>query len=284
MGLIIVSGLSGAGKSVAMHALEDLGYYCVDNLPVRLLGAFIENQRGGLEHTAVSIDARSGLEGLDELAPSIIAMREAGQVREVVFLEAVEDVLLNRFSETRRKHPLSGSDKTLAESLALERAMLEGVREQADVVIDTTLINLHQLRDMIRRRVESRGDESMALNFESFGFKHGIPATADLVLDARCLPNPYWEPSLRALTGKDRPVADYLERQPVVQEYFDELSTLLEKWIPRFEGDNRAYFTVAIGCTGGQHRSVYMVERLAAHFGAQREEVLARHRELTKSR
>jgi UPF0042 nucleotide-binding protein len=285
MGLVVVSGLSGAGKSVAMHALEDLGYYCVDNLPVRLLNAFLEGQCGTLKNTAVSIDARSGVEALVELPERIRELRESGAVREVIFLEAVNDVLLNRFSETRRKHPLSGEDNTLAEALALERDLLEGVRAEADSVIDTTLINLHQLRDLIRRRVEDRSaGTTMALMFESFGYKHGIPATADLVFDARCLPNPYWEPPLRSLTGQDRDVASYLAGQPVVEEYFQELMALLERWIPRFEGDNRAYFTVAIGCTGGQHRSVYMVERLSETFREQRSEVLARHRELATKR
>jgi RNase adapter protein RapZ len=280
MGLIIVSGLSGAGKSVAMHALEDLGYYCVDNLPVVLLDEFV-NALGGTQKTAVSIDARNGLDALGELPDRIKELRETGAVREVLFLEAVDDILLNRFSETRRKHPLSGVDHTLAEALALERAMLEGIRGQADAVIDTTLINLHQLTDLVRRRIEDRvvGSAAMAVMFESFGFKHGIPATADLVFDARCLPNPYWEPRLRGLTGCDRDVATYLDGQAMANDYFEELVELLTKWIPRFEQDNRAYFTVAVGCTGGQHRSVYMVERLTAHFRTQRDEILSRHRE-----
>lgn len=283
MGLIIVSGLSGAGKSVAMHALEDLGYYCVDNLPTALLNNFVEALGGSVRQTAVSLDARSGLDALSELPDRIRALRDAGEIKELIFLEAGDDMLVNRFSETRRKHPLSGAERSLAEALALERTMLEGVRDQANSVIDTTLINPHQLRDIIRRRIEDPGvGGSMAVMFESFGFKHGIPSTADLVLDARCLPNPYWEPSLRPLTGLDEEVADYLAGLPVANDYLDELIELLEKWIPRFEQDNRAYLTVAIGCTGGQHRSVYVVERLTAHFSAHRNEVLSRHRELKR--
>ena len=280
MGLVVVSGLSGAGKSVAMHALEDLGYYCVDNLPVSLLPVFVEELDGAVARTAVSLDARNGATALAALPGHIRELREAGVIREVLFLEAVDDVLLNRFSETRRKHPLTGGTRTLREALALERQLLEGVREQADVVIDTTLINLHQLRDLIRQRVVQRHAGAMALVFESFGYKHGIPITADLVFDARCLPNPYWQPALRALTGKDAEVARFLDRQPLFGAYLAEITGLLERWVPHFEKDNRAYFTVAVGCTGGQHRSVYMVERLAAHFGDGREEVLARHREL----
>lgn len=283
MGLIVVSGLSGAGKSVAMHALEDIGYYCVDNLPIALLNNFVETLAGPVRQTAVSLDARSGLDALGELPDRIRALRDAGEIKEVIFLEAADDMLLNRFSETRRKHPLSGVDRSLAEALDLERTMLGGVRGQADSVIDTTLINPHQLRDIIRRRIEDRGaGGAMAVMFESFGFKHGIPSTADLVLDARCLPNPYWEPRLRPLTGLDEEVADYLSGQPVANDYVEELIELLDKWVPRFEQNNRAYFTVAIGCTGGQHRSVYVVERLTAHFSARRSEVLSRHRELKR--
>jgi RNase adapter protein RapZ len=280
MSLIIVSGLSGAGKSVAMHALEDLGFNCVDNLPIRLLNAFIQDDEVRGHRTAVSLDARNPIPVLRELPEKIAEIREQDLDSQVLFLEAVDDVLMKRFSETRRKHPLTGDDRTLLEAITLERELLHGVRDRADSIIDTTLINLHQLRDLIRQRVGHDTVQSLTLLFESFGFKHGVPAGADLVFDARCLPNPYWEPSLRGLTGRDIEVQRYLGANDMVQEMIESIRTYLDTWIPRFEADNRAYLTVTIGCTGGQHRSVFLVEHLAKLFSGKREDVIARHRQL----
>ncbi len=263
-----------------MAALEDLGYYCVDNLPISLLSTFIDELGGEVAATAVSLDARN-LRDASSGPPLLIdALRQRGLVRQIFFLEAMDEVLLKRFSETRRRHPLSGQDHTLAEALTLERDLLASIRERADTIIDTTLINLHQLGDLVRMRLQQRAAGKLALLFESFGFKHGIPPAADLVFDARCLPNPYWQPSLRTLTGRDAPVGRYLDEQPVFGEFVADIIGLLERWIPRFEGDHRAYLTVTIGCTGGQHRSVYAVERLADHFRQLGGEVLSRHREL----
>lgn len=280
MGLVIVSGLSGAGKSVAMHALEDNGFYCVDNLPVRLLDAFVDDTSVSQRLTAVSLDARTPQAVLGDVPAKLEAIRAKGLLREVLFFDAVDDVLIKRFSETRRTHPLTGPDRTLPEAIALERKLLEGMREQADSVIDTTLINVHQLRDLIRLRVDRTSEQRLTLLFESFGFKHGLPNGADLVFDVRCLPNPFWEPSLRGLTGRDLEVREFLERQPLVEEMVSSIKAYLEQWVPRFEADNRAYLTVNIGCTGGQHRSVYIVEKLAELFRESRDDVIARHREL----
>ena len=280
MSLVIVSGLSGAGKSVAMDALEDLGFNCVDNLPIRLLGAFIADDEVRGRRTAVSLDARNPISELRDLPERIAEVRAQVVECEVLFLEAVDDVLMKRFSETRRKHPLTGDNRTLEEAIALERELLDQVREGADAIIDTTLINLHQLRDLVRQRIDHNAVQSLTLLFESFGFKHGVPAGADLVFDARCLPNPYWEPSLRDLTGRDAEVQRYLLGHVMVQEMVDSISTYLNTWIPRFESDNRAYLTVSIGCTGGQHRSVFLVEHLAEEFAKQRSDVIAHHRQL----
>lgn len=280
MSLVIVSGLSGAGKSVAMDALEDSGFFCVDNLPVRLLDDFVDDVQVEQRLTAVSLDGRTPEAMLQDVPARIEAIRTRGLLQEVLFLDAADEVLIKRFSETRRKHPLTGPDRTLQEAIGQERKLLQGIRNHADAVIDTSLINVHQLRDLIRLRVDRSSEQNLTLLFESFGFKHGIPSGADLVFDVRCLPNPYWEPSLRGLTGQDAQVAAFLERQPLVQEMVDSIRTYLQTWVPRFEADNRAYLTVNIGCTGGQHRSVYLVEKLAELFRAERDDVIARHREL----
>ncbi len=285
MKLVVVSGLSGAGKSVAMHALEDLGFYCVDNLPVRLLPAFatemVSDNLATYERAAVAIDARNPAGTLREL-PSIIAdLRERGLLAELIFLEAGDDNLIRRYSETRRKHPLTENDVSLAEAIARERALMEPVRDCADVCIDTSHTHLHQLRDLVRQRFEHEPRRRMALLFHSFGYKHGVPADADIVFDARCLPNPHWVPHLRPLNGRDEAVAEFLAGEPLVGQMFESIRDFLETWVPCFEAENRTYLTVAIGCTGGQHRSVYLIEQLAAHFRARRASVLVRHRELT---
>jgi UPF0042 nucleotide-binding protein len=284
MRLIIVTGLSGSGKSITLHTLEDLGYYCVDNLPVGLLPAFAAQlEAGGValyRKVAVGIDARNRAEDLAGFPATLRALRATGIPCDIFFLTAEPATLLKRFSETRRKHPLTGDDLPLNEAVARERALLEPLAAHADLLIDTTHTNVHQLRELVRGRVDTRSERQLSLLFQSFGYKHGVPADADFVFDLRCLPNPHWELHLRPLTGLHAEVAIFLEGQPQVVEMFNDLSALLSRWIPRFEAENRSYLTVALGCTGGQHRSVYMAERLASHFRSGREAVLTRHREL----
>ncbi len=284
MKLVIVSGLSGSGKSIALHVLEDLGYYCIDNLPVGMLPGLAEQLRqrpGPAEPVAVGIDARNLIDDLQRFPAILADLREGGVTTEVLFLEAEDATLLKRFSETRRRHPLSSDETPLAEAIVQERRLLEPVAGEARLHIDTTQTNVHQLRDLIRQRVAGAADGQLSLLFESFGFKHGVPVDADFVFDVRCIPNPHWVPELRPLTGRDRAVAEYLEAHPEVHQMYEDIRDFLTTWIPRFEADNRSYMTVAVGCTGGQHRSVYLVERLSEHFRRLRAGVLSRHRELS---
>ncbi len=282
MKLVIISGLSGSGKSIALHVLEDLGHYCIDNLPVGMLPALSEQLRQHAHDgpVAVGIDARNLIDDLQRFPAILAELRNAGVETRVLYLEADDATLLKRFSETRRRHPLSSEETPLAEAIVQERRLLEPVAAEAELRFDTSRTNVHQLRDMIRQRVEE-ADSGLSLLFESFGFKHGVPVDADFVFDVRCIPNPHWVPELRRHTGRDAPVIAYLESHPEVAEMFTDIRDFLDTWIPRFEADNRSYMTVAVGCTGGQHRSVYMVERLAAHFRQQRAGVLCRHRELS---
>ena len=284
MKLTVISGLSGAGKSVAMHALEDLAYYCIDNLPVALLPALIEelNQSGHPVHeqVAVAIDARNPAASLQDFPDVIRDLRGHDVVEHLVFLEADENSLIKRFSETRRKHPLSTDDISLAEAIKREKALMNGIRQSADIRIDTSQTNLYQLRELILHRVHKRRIKTVSLLIQSFGFKHGVPQDADMVFDARCLPNPYWVPELRALTGLDEEVVKYLEAEPVAGQMVESVRAFLETWIPRFELEDRSYLTVAIGCTGGRHRSVFVAEELARYFKGEREAVLVRHREV----
>ena len=275
--LVIVTGLSGSGKSIALKALEDSGYYCVDNLPATLLPETTRHLAdAGQARIAVSIDTRSStLEALPGILPSLRARDIDVQV---LFLESSTETLVKRFSETRRRHPLSRSDSTLAESIRLEREMLETL---ADVGhrIDTSDLSPNALRSWVKDFI-SLDHEGLTLLFTSFGFKHGIPLDADYVFDVRCLPNPNYDPLLKPLTGRDQPVVAFLEAQPAAQEMYEDIRQFVEKWLPCFMHDNRSYLTVAIGCTGGQHRSVYFTERLARHFRSLQHKVLVRHREL----
>lgn len=284
MKLIIITGLSGSGKSTALQALEDLGYYCIDNLPVGLLPAFAEQiinmPTRSYKNAAVSIDVRNLSTDLEQFPEVLDELKGTGLACEIFFLDADEKILLKRFSETRRKHPLTNQGLPLAEALVRERTLLEPMLAHADLHIDTSELHLHQLREIVRERVEAQTSSHMSLLFESFGYKRGIPADADFVFDVRCLPNPHWESQLRPLTGLDPEVARFLEGQPAVLQMFEHIRDFLEAWIPRFEADNRSYMTVALGCTGGQHRSVYLVQLLAGHFRAVRENVIVRHREL----
>jgi len=283
--LIIVSGLSGSGKSVALHTLEDLGYYCIDNLPLFLLRELALGLEGAngtpLSNTAVGIDARSQPEQLVELPKLIDELRAKDFDTRVLYLEAQPDTLIKRFSETRRKHPLTARDRPLAEAIALERSLLEPVLSEADLRIDTTHTNVHQLRDLVRDRLGENTPVKVSILLQTFGFKHAVPRDADFVIDVRCLPNPHWQPELRPLTGLDPAVARFLEDSPDVMEMRDDLIGFFDRWIPRFEADGRSYLTIAIGCTGGQHRSVYIAERLRRHFETSGRQVMIRHRELS---
>jgi UPF0042 nucleotide-binding protein len=284
--LIVISGLSGAGKSVALNVLEDLGYYCVDNLPLGLLEAFaaeLAAARPAPERVAAVIDARNLSVAFDRFPDIQAAIRRQGVDCEVVFLEADDNAITKRFSETRRKHPLTAANIALQEAIQRERAVLAPVRNLADTRIDTSNTKYHELRQLIRLRVDRQPKETMSLQFLSFGYKHGIPIDADFVFDVRSLPNPYWERGLRELNGRDPKVAAFLDSQPAVTEMLESLRNFLEKWIPPFEDDNRAYLTIAIGCTGGNHRSVYVVERLAAQFREGRSGVLIRHRDIAQN-
>ena len=280
MKLLVLSGLSGAGKSVALHMLEDLGLYCVDNLPLSLLEALIDDlSRGGNTSppwVAVGIDARSRAPELNTFTHSLDRLRRRGVDVETLFLQAETETLLKRYSETRRRHPLSSSQIALPEAIEQERELLSPIAEHADLVLDTSLTTMHQLRDLIRHRIHGR-EGLFSLMFQSFAFKKGVPSDADFVFDIRCLPNPHWQTALRPLTGLDAEVAAYLEAAPLTLALFQDIGQFLERWLPRFESENRSYLTVAIGCTGGQHRSVYMAERLKAHFSATHPKVLVRH-------
>ncbi|EGW54613.1 RNase adapter RapZ [Candidatus Endoriftia persephone] len=282
--LLIITGLSGSGKTIALHTLEDLGYYCIDNLPICLLEAFsnhlVEDPEPIFRHTAVGIDARSQPSHIAKLPEMVAKMREQGIDCEMIFLEAQQETLIKRFSETRRKHPLSDDDHSLDEAIRQEQEVLEPLASTADLRIDTTHTNLHELRDLIRGRVTG-GSRQVSLLFESFGFKHGVPRDVDFVFDVRCLPNPHWQTELRPLTGLDGPVANFLESSEESSQMQADLTRFLESWIPRFEADGRSYLTIAIGCTGGQHRSVYITDQLYRHFKQQGRNVLSRHRELS---
>lgn len=277
MKLIIVSGLSGAGKTIVLHTLEDTGAYCVDNLPVSLLPAFAQ-QAKQLQNdcVAVGIDARTA--SLHDITDLLQTLTLTEITYEILFLEADDSILIKRFSETRRKHPLTTPKVSLVEAIKYERKLLEPLANQAHIRINTTHSHVHQLRDRIRAAVCS--EQKLTLLFESFGFKYGLPSNADFIFDTRCLPNPHWETGLRALTGLDEAVMCFLANQPKVQQMQNDMIRFLEAWLPQFEADNRCYLTVAIGCTGGQHRSVYLAEQLTQHFTQQRKGVLARHREL----
>ncbi len=284
MNLVIISGLSGSGKSVALHALEDMDFYCIDNLPVSLLDAFateIKEQtykNGG--NVAIGIDARNHPDQLVNFPDIINGLKNKGIHCKILFLQADDATLLKRFSETRRKHPLSGTGIPLADAIVKERGLLTPITANADMFIDTSRTNVHQLRDLVMEFHGKSGNSEFSLLLRSFGYKHGLPTDADFVFDARCLPNPYWQPALRALTGMDDAVIEYLDREAVARQYYTSVEHFLGEWIPHFKADNRSYLSIAIGCTGGQHRSVYLVEKLAHYLAGQAVEVVKRHREL----
>jgi UPF0042 nucleotide-binding protein len=286
--LIIVSGLSGSGKSVALNMLEDLDYYCVDNIPAGLLPAFIaytvRTSEPSYRLTAVGVDARNRPEDVADVPRLVGELRRSGIGCELVFLRAANDALVKRFSDTRRRHPLSRAGLGLKEALEQEERLLAPVATAADLTIDTSSLSIHELRDLIRERVVERPGTGPSLLFESFAYRHGVPDDADFVFDARSLPNPYWEPSLRDFTGRDAPVARFLDGQDEVGRFLADLIAFLERWLPSLVRSNRSYLTIAVGCTGGQHRSVYLAEKLAAHFNAAFGQALVRHRDLAGRR
>jgi UPF0042 nucleotide-binding protein len=282
--LLIVSGLSGSGKSSTLHMLEDLDYYCVDNIPARLLETLIrELERSGpkFDLLAIGLDTRPEENDIDRISSLVQSLRADRVGCEVVFLTSTSEVLLKRYSETRRRHPFSNQGPGLRQAIEFERELLAPLCDLADLVIDTTRMSVQDLRDTVRERVAHRKVGQLSLQFESFGFKHGVPADADFVFDARALPNPYWVTPLRGLTGRDQPVIDFLENDGMVGRFVDDLTGFLDRWIPEIQRGNRSYLTVAIGCTGGQHRSVYVTEKLADHFRERLGKVIIRHNELS---
>ena len=278
--LAVLSGLSGAGKTIALRTLEDLDYYCVDNLPAALMPELVQAvSGGGHRRIAVGVDVRNRAEDLNRLPEVLAELARRGIDYQLIFLDTRDEVLIKRYSETRRRHPLSAEGLPLNDAIALERKLLRPLAAIADRVIDSSELNVHQLRRLIATELGMAGRE-LSLLFESFAYKRGLPADADFVFDARCLPNPHWDARLRPLSGKDTPVREWLEERPEVGRFLAQLRGFLDEWLPRFEAESRSYVTICIGCTGGRHRSVYLCERLAEHFRASRDQVLSFPREL----
>ena len=285
MKLTIISGRSGSGKSTVLHILEDRGYYCIDNLPASLLHSLANRVFTGetdIPNIAVSIDARNISADLEQVPNIINDLKSKNLPTEIIFLDANSQTLMKRFNETRRKHPLSDERIGLKEAIDKESELLEPISAMANLSIDTGKMSLNQLRDSIKDRLVKNKEAGLALLFQSFGYKNGVPVDADIIYDVRCLPNPYWEHSLRALTGLDEAVIKFLNSKNEVQEMYSDISQFLQKWLPKYEGNNRSYITVAIGCTGGQHRSVYLCEKFANEFVESIRNVQVRHRELTQ--
>ena len=286
MRLVIVSGRSGSGKSTALNVLEDNNFYCIDNLPAMLLPELAERTLLATElvypQIAVSIDARNTPNQLERFPELLAELRARHIVCDVLYLDADDETLLKRFSETRRRHPLTNDSRSLAEAIRDEKTLLCPITDLADLTIDTSRLNLYQLRDIIKLRLLDKPEPGTAFLIESFGFKRGVPVDADVVFDIRCLPNPYWKPELRAYCGLDQPIVDYLGRQADVEDMYSDLYAYLAKWLPRFAASNRAYVTVAIGCTGGQHRSVYMAQRIGDALSQELSNVQIRHRDVVR--
>ncbi len=281
MMLMIVSGRSGSGKSVALHIIEDMGFYCVDNLPVVLLPQLASTLAGKYGCTAVSIDVRNMPES-SEVFEKTLAQIPDNCSPQLLFLDADRNTLVRRYSDTRRLHPLSHKNLSLESAIDAESHLLELLRSRADLLIDTSGMSVHELAEILRTRILDKPERELTIVFESFGFKYGIPIDADYVFDVRFLPNPHWDPKLRLMTGLDRPVAAFLDHHVEVHNFIYQTRSYLEKWLPMLEANNRSYLTVAIGCTGGKHRSVYIAEQLADYFRSRGKNVQSRHRTLEK--
>jgi UPF0042 nucleotide-binding protein len=281
--LFVLTGMSGGGKTVALRALEDLEFYCVDNLPSALLpqlvNAVVQGDQDTHRRIAVGVDIRNRGTDLDHMPSVLSNLAAAGVQVHMIFLDCSDAVLIKRYSETRRRHPLAGHGMSLGDAIAVERRLLRPMMAIAEKVIDSSELNVHQLRRLVATGY-AQATEGLTLMFQSFAFRRGLPQDADFVFDARCLPNPHWQAHLRPLSGKDAPVRDFLDAAPLVGEFFTDTARWLDAWLPRFEADDRSYLTISIGCTGGRHRSVYLVEKLAAYYRDQREGVLTFHREL----
>lgn len=278
--LIFISGLSGAGKSVVLHTLEDLGFYCIDNLPISLLDRLSEQIESLPERIAIGIDSRNLAGELGNLPEIIDQLKRRGMNCEVMFLDASNEALATRFSETRRKHPLSSGEMSLYDAIIKEREILSAMADIADIRIDTSYTNVHGLRKLIFDRIVPRKATILSVQLISFGYKHGTPRDADFVFDVRCLPNPYWEKTLRGFSGKDQAVIDFLNQQPLVGHMIEHLHDFLQEWVPRFEAEQRSYLTIAVGCTGGRHRSVFIIDRLAERLSFTQGNLMVRHRDL----
>jgi UPF0042 nucleotide-binding protein len=282
MQLIIISGRSGSGKSSALHLFEDEGYYAIDNLPVSLLPQLVEQLRNDQfdnHKVAVCIDARNATKDLSRFNDLLLSLPTDIRA-EIIYLDADDHTLIKRFSETRRRHPLSDEHTPLPEAIANEKRLLEPIAMSAGLTLDTRNMNVHELRTTLRARVLGRTAAGLSLLFVSFGYKRGLPVDSDLVFDLRVLPNPHWDPLLRSMTGRDSAVIAFLDEKPEVNEMFNDIHQMLQKWLPKFLAGNRSYLTISLGCTGGQHRSVYMAERLAKAFASEFKDVQVRHREL----
>ena len=280
MKLTIVSGRSGSGKSITLNILEDLGYYCVDNIPLPLIPNLISELSQNHNYVAISLDARNLPNDLSGLKDFVSEFKQQGHICDILYLDADDSILLQRYSETRRKHPLTNEQTSLGEAINKELDILTPIANMADLSLDTSNLSRHQLVNIIRDRATIGYENDLSLLIQSFGFKHGIPPDADFVFDVRCLPNPYWQSDLRASTGLDSEVSNYLVKQPDVQRMLADIQRFLENWIPRFEADNRSYVSIAIGCTGGQHRSVYIAEKISNYAQEKHTLVQVRHRDL----
>lgn len=285
MRLVIVSGLSGSGKTVALHTLEDEDYYCIDNLPLGLLPDFLDriihHSIQPYENIAVGIDARSESHDLLKFSEMIKPIHDMDIDIQIIFLQSESTTLIKRFSDTRRKHPLTTKGLPLSEAIETERNLLSSISAEADLYIDSTYTNVHQLHDLIKERVIKNDGKQLSLLFQSFGFKHGTPTDSDFVFDVRCLPNPHWEANLRPLTGLDDDVITFLKSQQEVLKMQEHIHNYLEYCIPKFEQQNRHYLTISIGCTGGQHRSVFIAQQLFEAFRNRIDNVSIRHREMS---
>ncbi len=282
MRIVIISGLSGSGKTIALQAYEDDGFYCIDNLPASLLGEFITSSKDSqTREIAVSIDSRNR-EFLAKLPEQLHKLDNQNINYQIIFIDAEDEVLLKRYKETRRKHPLSNTMVSLPEAISQERRLLEPLKEQSHRVFETSNKTPHELRRLVRDFIGAGKSTEPVILFESFGYKYGLPRDADYVFDVRCLPNPHWDEKLRSFSGQDKPVIEFLESHSVVAQMLDDIANMIEKWLPEFRKENRSYITVAVGCTGGKHRSVYITEKLAQYFSNQAQTQL-RHRELTHS-